>query len=155
MDSLLKISDSKLFKEISEENRMQIKEDIVDFLYRFKDRYPSSNSKEVSMDIFFKIMDFLSTNELEPSKSLKEEYRNSDINKMLNELPPFEFLNQKIGITKEDYDKLEKRYSSKPSFIYYFNPDIKVKVKAGTNSEGIKWMASGFYRKGEVYYKQR
>ena len=55
-------------------------------------------------------MDFLLTNEFEPSKSLKEEYRNSDINKMLNELPPFEFLNQKIGITKEDYDKLEKRY---------------------------------------------
>ena len=42
MDSLLKISDSKLFKEISEENRMQIKQDIVDFLYRFKDRHPSS-----------------------------------------------------------------------------------------------------------------
>ena len=51
----------------------------------------------------------MSDNELIPSKSLREEYSKSEVNKKMV-LPSFEVLNEKIGMTKEVYDKLEERY---------------------------------------------
>ena len=55
-------------------------------------------------------MDFMRVNELIPSKSLRDEYSKSEFNKKLV-LPSFKILNEKIGMAKEIYDKLEERYS--------------------------------------------
>ena len=54
-------------------------------------------------------MEFMQENELKPSKSLRNEYSKSEFNKKMG-LPSFETLNEKIGMTKEVYDKLEERY---------------------------------------------
>ena len=61
------------------------------------------------MDIFDWVMDFMGVNELIPSKSLREEYSKSEFNQKMV-LPSFEVLNEKIGMTKEVYDKLKERY---------------------------------------------
>ena len=68
-------------------------------------------------------------NNLKPSKALIEEYRQSKTTKTLNRLPSKEELKEKIGMREERYDGLKKAYSSRPEFIYYFDPHLDIQTK--------------------------
>ena len=57
------------------------------------------------------------------------EYTQSEITKMLNTLRTREFYNKKFGhyfMSEESYDRLKKRYSSRPPFVFFFNPTIQL-----------------------------
>ena len=151
MNFLMNFSELKVFERLSEENRLQMKDILIDFLFRFKDKHPFSNSKsEGPMDIFDWVMDFMRVNKLIPSKSLRKEYSKSEFNKKMV-LPSFNVLNEKIGMTKKVYDKLEQRYNSKGAFNYFFNPSIDIQIKVSTHSEGKgKAFKVGFFNKGTV-----
>ena len=94
----------------------------------------------------------MGVNELIPSKSLREEYSKSEFNQKMV-LPSFEVLNEKIGMTKEVYDKLKERYNSKGAFNYFFDPSIVIQIEVLTHSEGKgKLLQVGFLKKGTVRY---
>ena len=80
--------------------------------------------------MFDLIMDFLIPLGLLPSNSLYMEYAQSEVTKMLNTLQTREFYNEKFSqrfqMSEEDYDRLKKRYSSRPPFVFLFNPDIQL-----------------------------
>ena len=60
---------------------------MCDFLFKLKDKHPYSiKNTNGPMDVFDIIMDFLIPNGFEPSDALKEEYRNSKLNRRLNKL---------------------------------------------------------------------
>ena len=75
-------------------------------------------------------MDFLIPSGLLPSNSLYLEYAKSEVTKMLNTLQTREFYNEKFDknypMSEEDYDRLKKRYSSRPPFVFFFNPTIQL-----------------------------
>ena len=107
------ILDSPVIKEL--------KESIIDFLYRLKDKHPSCTSFILifdciadgeSYDVAHRVMDFMRDNNLKPSDALIEEYRQSKTTKTLNRFPSKEEL-KKLYMGEEVYDKLKKTYSSK------------------------------------------
>ena len=100
----------------------ELKESMIDFLYRIKDKHPSCTSFILkfdciadgeSYDVALRVMDFMDENNLKPSKALIEEYRQSKTTKTLNRLPSLEELKEKIGMWEDDYDTLKKAYRSK------------------------------------------
>ena len=104
---------------------------IVDFLYRLKDRHPSNNFDIwKNMDVFYTIMEFLIPNGYLPSVVLHEEYSKSKITKKLNTLPSLEYLNSKFDknskMSEIVYERLRKRFESRPPFVFYFNPNIQL-----------------------------
>ena len=95
-------------------------------------------------------MDFMGDNNLKPSKALIEEYRQSKTTKTLNRLPSKEEL-KKIGVWEERYDGLKKAYSSRPEFIYYFDPHLDIQTKIGEDEDGDPWYISiGYFEEGKV-----
>ena len=99
-----------------------LKESIIDFLHRLKDKHPSSIcfilmldciAKNKPFGIAFRVMDFMRENNLNPSEALIEEYRQSKTTKILNQLPSKEELKEKIGMDYELYALLKKVYRSK------------------------------------------
>ena len=69
------------------------------------------------------------------------EYAKSEVTKMLNTLQTREFYNEMFKkvyednneifteddqFSEEDYDRLKKRYSSRPPFVFFFNPTIQL-----------------------------
>ena len=75
-------------------------------------------------------MEFLIPSGLLPSNSLYMEYAQSEVTKMLNTLQTREFYNEKFSeyyqMSEEAYDRLKKRYSSRPPFVFFFNPTIQL-----------------------------
>ena len=75
-------------------------------------------------------MDFLIPSGLQPSNSLYMEYAKSEVTKMLNTLQTREFYNEKFSeaeqMSEEVYDRLKKRYESRPPFVFFFNPTIQL-----------------------------
>ena len=52
---------------------------------------------------------------------------------------------------REDwYDDFKKAYSSRPEFIYYFDPDLDIQNKVGRDEDGDPCIRIGFFEKGEV-----
>ena len=109
-----------------------LREIIVDFLYRLKDKHPFSTliffkylgSIDVgSFDVFDLIMEFLIPSGLQPSASLYLEYARSEVTKMLNTLQTREFYNEKFDsdfqMSEETYDRLKERYIKKVSYLHY------------------------------------
>ena len=41
-------------------------------------------------------------------------------------------------------------YSSRPEFIYYFDPDLDIQTKIGNNEYGTPFIKIGFFEKGKV-----
>ena len=41
-------------------------------------------------------------------------------------------------------------YSSKPPFVYFFNPKLDVQIDIGKNKDGIKFIEIGFRNKEDV-----
>ena len=58
------------------------------------------------------------------------EYAKSEVTKMLNTLQSREFYNEMIDLryqmSEETYDRLKKRYSSRPPIVFFFNPPIQL-----------------------------
>ena len=122
----------------------------VDFLLRFKDKHPFSNPEEGEvMDIHDMIMDFIYDYDFRPSEALFEEYSHSELTMLLNEFPPYEYLNERFecGMKIDAYERMKKRYESKPPFVYFFNPNFKLKERID-HSNG--WLEVGFFSKSEV-----
>ena len=75
-------------------------------------------------------MGFLIPSGLLPSNSLYMEYAKSEVTKMLNTLQTREFYNEKFDknypMSEEKYYRLKKRYSSRPPFVFFFNPTIQL-----------------------------
>ena len=86
---------------------------------------------------------------LEPSESLKEEYRNSEFNRRLNTFPEYEYLNSlyENGFSKEKYEFMKMIFESRPPFVYYFNPDIQLEEDFGRNKDGISGYVIGLSSK--------
>ena len=132
-------------------------ENFVDFLYRLKDRHPYSTfvfinmrNSEINknMDLLYTIMEFLIPNGYLPSASLLKEYSGSKVTKELNILPTLEYLNSKFKekkqMNEEDYERLRKRFESRPPFIFYFNPSIELQEKVWDDCRLMK----GFFAEG-------
>ena len=106
---------------------------MTDFLYRFKDKYPLKNIGEDSnlKEVYETIMDFLIPFDLKPSAVLFKEYQQSEVTKRLNKLPPRDYLNSEFSngyeISEENYNRLKERLSSRPPFVYLFNPSLQIK----------------------------
>ena len=105
---------------------------MTDFLYRFKDKYPFKMIGEDSdpKEVYETVMDFLIPFGLKPSAALFKEYQQSEVTKRLNILPPRDYLNSKFSngyeISEESYNRLKERLSSRPPFVYFFNPNLKI-----------------------------
>ena len=73
------------------------------------------------------IVPFLDYLNLKPSKKLQQEYLECDLNRRLNELPSLKYLNLefKDPMDSEVYEKLKKRFYSRPPYNYFLNSNIK------------------------------
>ena len=121
---------------------------IADFMYRLKDRHPYSSPKMNYLDVFCTIMEFLIPNGYLPSAALLKEYSESKVTRELTTLPSRWYFNTKYDdewqISEESYELLRKRFESRPPFVFYFNPSIKLLEKVGV---GLK---KGFFGKYDV-----
>ena len=127
-----------------------LRENMIDFLYKFKDLHPSSNSESWrAMDVFDIIMDFMQDHGIQPSESLKSIYAQSKLTKQLNEFPTREYLCEKceVEMKEEDYNRLKEIYESKPPFVFYFMPKIEPRIKISSYLYMV-----GFFQKGMVRY---
>ena len=95
---------------------------MIDFLYRLKDKHPSCTpfilifdciADGEFFDVAYRVMDFMDENNLNPSKALVEEYRQSKTTKTFNRLPSKEDWMEEINMNDWIYDKLMKEYRSK------------------------------------------
>ena len=55
-----------------------------------------------------------------------------------------------IGMKEEDYDNLKKTYSSRPEFIYYFDPNLDIQTIIGKNEYGTPCIRTGYFEEGKV-----
>ena len=118
-------------------------ENFADFLYRLKDRHPYSNSEMIwLMDVFYTIMEFLIPNGYLPSAALLKEYSESKATRELNTLPTRKYLNSKFDwdyqMSEEDYERLRKRFDSRPPFVFYFDPSFELQEKVEDGCVFIK-----------------
>ena len=124
-EQIKKLCSEDIIKTLDEETIAKMKEPIIDFLHRLKDKHPSStslfvillifyySSENESFDVAHRVMNFMSDNNLNPSKALVKKYRKSKTTKTLNLFPSYEELKEKIRMEEEDYDKLKKTYRRK------------------------------------------
>ena len=52
-------------------------------------------------------------------------------------------------MNEKTYDRLKKAYSSRPEFIYYFDPDLDIQTKIG-KLYGVPCIAIGYFEEGNV-----
>ena len=123
-EQIKKLCSEDIIKTLDEEAITKMKEPIIDFLHRLKDKHPSStsllifflfnySSENESFDVAFRVMDFMRDNKLKPSKALVKKYRKSKTTKTLNLFPSYEELKKKLKyMDEETYNKLKKAYKS-------------------------------------------
>ena len=130
-----------------------LREIIVDFLLKLKDKHPFSNPKEMNvMDVYTKTMDIISEYIMKPSKILLSAYSKSEVTKKLNTLPSYQHLydlfqrgveeenDPSLQMKKKTYEFMMNRFNSRSPFIFYFNPNFEV-----TETYGYMWFGIGFY----------
>ena len=129
-------NDKKLAEELPEENYQKI----IDFLFKLKDKFPSSNQEQQDeFDVFDKIMEFMTENSLMPSKELINKYKSSKTNSQL-EIPDYKTLKRYIGMKKEEYELLIKNTKDNGDFVYFFdNSNIKIEEQIGETIDGNKF----------------
>ena len=148
---LKELSSKETIQTLGEQEFKQLKDSIIDFLYKFKDQHPYSNPEEgKTMDVFDRVMQFMQDTNLKPSEELIKFYAQSETTKILNEIPSFMDLKEKIEMKREVYDKLKERYSSKPPFVYFFNPKLDVQTYIRKNKYGLNVIEIGFKNKEDV-----
>ena len=86
-EQIKKLCSKNIIKTLDKEAITKMKEPIIDFLYRLKDKHPSSNPKKMSFNVAHRVMDFMRDNMLKPSKALVKKYRKSKTTKTLNLFP--------------------------------------------------------------------
>ena len=120
---------------------------IIDFLYKFKDKLPNGKLElKWSIDLFDEIMEFMRENKFKPSKSLQAQYECSKTTTNLK-FPEYHILKEKLKMSKKDYGKIKKRIESKPPFVYFFDPDLKVKTKDRVNDDKDIEVVTGYFKK--------
>ena len=86
-----------------------------------------------NLDVFYMLMEFLISFGYLPSAALLKEYSKSKITRELNTLPTREYLNSKFSkydeMSEEAYERLKKRFESRPPFVFCFNPSIQLEEK--------------------------
>ena len=108
---LKELSCKETIQTLGEQEFKQLRDSIIDFLYKFKDQHPYSNSEEgKTMDVFDRVMLFMQDANLKPSEELTKFYTQSETTKTLNDFPPFMGLKENIGMKREVYDKLKEKY---------------------------------------------
>ena len=119
-----------------------LKEIIVDFLYRLKDKHPYSTFNIIfsnpkireTMDVFDLIMEFLIPNWHLPSTFLFKEYIESEFAKKFNTLSTLKYFNKKHDeyhqISEEAYERLRSWFDSRPPIVFYFNPKMQIQEYA-------------------------
>ena len=124
-EQIMKLCSQDIIKTLDESAIAKMKEPIIDFLYRLKDKHPSSthyyllilifyySSKEMSFDVAHRVLNFMRDNKLKPSNAQIEKYKLSKTTKTFNLFPSKEELKEKIEMEEEMYDKLKKAYRSK------------------------------------------
>ena len=129
-------SDEKSAKDLPEENCQQI----IDFLFKLKDKFPSSSQEQQDeFDVFDKIMDFMTENSLMPSEKLIEKYQKSNTNTQLD-IPDYETLNHHIEMKEEEYELLIENTKDKEEFVYFFdNNNIKIEEQIGKTIDGNRF----------------
>ena len=123
-EQIKKLCSQDIIKTLDESAIAKMKEPIIDFLHRLKDKHPSSthyyfsnflfyySSENKSFNVAHRVLNFMRDNKLKPSKAQIEKYRLSKTTKTLNLFPSKEdWMN--IGMDEETYDKLKKTYRSK------------------------------------------
>ena len=130
-------NDEKSAEDLPEENYQKI----IDFLYKLKDKFPSSSQeKQDELDVFDKIMDFMTENNLMPSKELIEKYKKSKTNSQLD-IPDYETLNHHIEMKEEEYELLIENTKDKEEFVYFFdNNNIKIEEQIGKTIAGNRFL---------------
>ena len=128
-EQIKKLCSEDIIKTLDEAAITKMKEPIIDFLHRLKDKHPSSSQENETFDVAFRVMNFMSDNNLKPSKAQIEKYSKSKTTKTLNLFPSYEELKEKIGMEEETYNDLKQAYSSRPEFIYYFDPDLDIQTE--------------------------
>ena len=127
-DQIKKLCSEDIIKTLDEEAISKMKEPIIDFLYRIKDKHPSSTSllfvnfflfyyslENESFDVAHRVMKFMWDNKQKPSKALVKKYKKSKTTKNLNLFPSYEDW-KKIWVFQfqyNRYDELKKAYRSK------------------------------------------
>ena len=89
-EQIKKLCSEDIIKTLDEEAIAKMKEPIIDFLHRLKDKHPSSSSENESFDVAHKVMKFMWRNKLNPSKALVKKYKESKTTKTLNQFPSYE-----------------------------------------------------------------
>ena len=124
-EQIKKLCSQDIIKTLDESAIAKMKEPIIDFLHRLKDKHPSStsllfanflfyySSENKSFDVAHRVLNFMCDNKLKPSNALIEEYRLSKTTKTLNILPSKEELKEKIEMREETYDNMKKTYIRK------------------------------------------
>ena len=124
-EQIKKLCSEDIIKTLDEAAITKMKEPIIDFLHRLKDKHPSSTSwlfnnflfyysqENETFDVAFRVMNFMSDNNLKPSKAQIEKYSKSKTTKTLNLFPSYEELKEKIGMEEETYNDLKQAYSRK------------------------------------------
>ena len=124
-EQIKKLCSQDIIKTLDESAIAKMKEPIIDFLHRLKDKHPSStsllfanflfyySSENKSFDVAHRVLNFMCDNKLKPSDVQIEKYRQSKTTKTFNLLPSKEELKEKIGMSEETYDRLKKEYISK------------------------------------------
>ena len=121
---IVKLCSKKIMKVLRKEELIEMKDTIVDFLYRLKDRHPFSTSssfisslfgfqKYESFDVAYRVMNFMRDNNLKPSNAQIEKYRQSKTTKIFNLLPSKEELKEKINMDEYRYNDMKKAYRRK------------------------------------------
>ena len=96
------------------------------------------------LEVFDKIMRFLSSNEIKPSFNLQKEYSKSELHQSLM-FPDKQTLQNSINISTNSYNELRSRLLEKHRYNAYFSPDAQVKTRTITSQSGEKWFAVGFF----------
>ena len=110
----------------------------VDFLLRFKDKYPFIKSEGGDViDNNAVVIYFIYNNGFRPSCKLQKEYSKSEVTKKLNEFPTRDHLNRDLHnkMSEELYEKLQHRFNSRHPLNFFFNPNMEIKETTVYQSE--------------------
>ena len=86
-EQIKKLCSQDIIKTLDESAIAKMKEPIIDFLHRLKDKHPSSSSENKSFNVAHRVLNFMRDNKLKPSKAQIEKYRLSKTTKTLNLFP--------------------------------------------------------------------
>ena len=133
IDTLRKLGRPGTLEFRSDMEASVLRESIVDFLYKLKDKHPCSDPQECEeMDVNNIIMEFMEDFELNPSEELYKVYSESYTTKELNTIPYIKYLqdvfNEDNQMRENTYEELKQRMASRPPFVFFFNTNLQMYI---------------------------